>query len=246
MGQKINPKGLRIGIITTWDSKWFANKHLYRKLLHEDIAVRAFIKDHFKEGHISKVEILRNAGNTQLVIHTSRPGMIIGRQGEGIEEFQKVLEAKFKPARFNITVKEIKTPDLDAYLVAENISQQVAKRISYRRAAKTAVQRAMEAGAKGIKILAAGRLNGVEIARDETFTEGKIPLHTFRANIDYAVYHCRTTYGIIGIKIWIYKGDIFTKVSEMMAAEAAQKIADKDEEKKFLPRNPRFPRPRQF
>ncbi|MDP2624596.1 MAG: 30S ribosomal protein S3 [Candidatus Peregrinibacteria bacterium] len=215
MGQKANPKGLRIGIIRTWDSKWFADKHQYRNLLHEDIQVREFIYKHFTEGYISKVEILRDANVTRLVLYTSRPGMVIGRQGEGIEKFQALLESKFRPKKFNLTVKEIKSPDTDAYLVAENIARQLARRISYRRAVKTAIQRAMENGAQGIKIGLKGRLNGVEIARSETSTEGKIPLHTFRANIDYGYVPAKTTYGIIGIKAWIYKGDMFNRISEM-------------------------------
>lgn len=217
MGQKVNPKGLRVGIIRTWDSKWFANKQQYKKLLAEDIAVRKFVRKHFTEGYISRVEILRDANTTHLVIYTSRPGMIIGRQGEGIEKFQEVLEKQFRPKKFNVTVKEVKNPDTDAYLVAENIARQIVKRVAYRRAIKTALQRAMENGAKGIKIGAKGRLNGVEIARADMFTEGKIPLHTLRANIDYAYVPAFTTYGAIGIKVWIYKGEVFSSVSEMVA-----------------------------
>ncbi len=217
MGQKVNPKSLRIGIIQSWDSNWFAGKHKYRKLLHQDLHIRKFIKTYFKEGHISKVEILRDANNTSLILHTSRPGAIIGRQGEGIEKFQKGLETKFRPQRFNVTVKEVKTPDLDAYLVAENIARQLTRRVSYRRAIKSAIQRSREAGAQGIKVGIKGRLNGVEIARAETFTEGKIPLHTLRANIDYGFFPAWTTYGIIGVKVWIYKGEVFNKVSEMVS-----------------------------
>lgn len=225
MGQKANPKGLRIGIIRTWDSKWFAGKHQYKKLLQEDIRIRRFVKKHFTEGYISRIEILRDSNMIHLIIHTSRPGMIIGRQGEGIEKFQKVLEKEFSSKRFNITVKEIKNPDIDAFLVAENISRQIVKRVSHRRAIKTALQRAMENGAKGIKVHAKGRLNGVEIARSETFTEGKIPLHTLRANIDYSYVPAFTTYGAIGIKVWIYKGEIFHNMAEMMADSQKEKMA---------------------
>ncbi len=217
MGQKVNPKSLRIGIINTWESNWFAGKHQYKKLLHEDLQIRKFIKTYFKEGHISKVEILRDANNTNLIIHTSRPGAVIGRQGEGIEKFQETLQKKFRPKRFSVTVKEIKNPDIDSYIVAENIARQVTRRVSYRRAIKSAIQRAREAGAKGVKVGIKGRLNGVEIARAETFTEGKIPLHTLRANIDYAFYPAWTTYGTIGIKVWIYKGEVFNKLSEMVS-----------------------------
>ncbi len=222
MGQKVNPKGLRLGIIRTWDSKWFANKHQYKKLLHDDIRVREFVRKHFTEGHISLLEILRDANTVTLVIHTSRPGVIIGRQGEGIEKFQEILEKKFRPERFTITVKEIKNPDMDAYLVAENVAQQVTRRVAYRRAVKTAIQRTMEAGAKGVKVGVKGRLNGLEIARGETFTEGKIPLHTLRANIDYAYIPAWTSYGIIGVKVWIYKGEIFNRVSDMVKAERSE------------------------
>jgi small subunit ribosomal protein S3 len=217
MGQKVNPNGIRIGIIRTWDSKWFANKDQYKKLLHLDINIRKFVKEYFKEGHISRVEVLRDANTMKLIIHTSRPGNIIGRQGEGIEKFQEVLGKKFRQQKFNVTVKEIKNPDMDSYLVAENIARQVTRRVSYRRAIRTALQRAIEGGAQGIKVGVKGRLNGVEIARSETFTEGKIPLHTLRADIDYAAYPAWTTYGIIGIKVWIYKGEVFNRVSEMVA-----------------------------
>lgn len=217
MGQKVNPKGLRIGIIRSWDSNWFAGKHQYKKLLQQDLEVRKFTRNYFKEGFIAKIEILRDANRTSLIIHTSRPGVIIGRQGEGIEQFQEALNKNFRSQQFNVTVKEIKNPDLDAYIAAENIGKQITRRVSYRRAVKTAVQRAMESGAKGIKVIVKGRLNGVEIARCETFTDGKIPLHTFRANIDYAYYGAQTTYGVIGVKVWIYKGEVFSKLSEIMA-----------------------------
>lgn len=216
MGQKVNPKGLRIGIIHSWDSNWFANKKQYKGLLHEDIQIREFVTEYYKDGFIGKVEILRDANNTQLIIYTSRPGVIIGRQGEGIEDFEKQLEKKFKGKNFTVNVKEIKKADTNAAIVAENIGKQITRRVSYRRAIKTAIQRAMENGAKGIKVQVKGRLNGVEIARSETFTEGKIPLHTFRANIDFALYGTPTTYGIIGIKVWIYKGEVFNRVSEMI------------------------------
>src|SRR3990167_1950691 len=220
MGQKVNPKGLRLGIIRTWDSNWFAPKAQYKRLLHEDIQIRDFDRKHFKEGYIAKIEILRDANRTTLIIHTSRPGTVIGRQGEGIEKFQEILEGMFRQQKFSISVKEIKNPDLDAYIVAESITKQIARRVSYRRAVKTAIQRGMENGAKGIKIGVKGRLNGVEIARAETTSEGKIPLHTLRANVDYAYVPAQTTYGVIGVKVWIYKGEVFNKLSDMMAANA--------------------------
>jgi len=217
MGQKVNPNGLRVGIIRSWDSKWFANKKQYRTNLHQDVLIRRFIKEYFKEGYIARVEIQRDANRTTLVIHTSRPGVIIGRQGEGIEKFEKTLGKKFGPTRFSVNVKEVKNPDVDSVLVAENIARQITRRVSYRRAVKTAIQRAMENGAKGIKVTVKGRLNGVEISRTESFSEGKIPLHTLRADIEFAHHGAWTTYGIIGVRVWIYKGEVFERVSELVA-----------------------------
>lgn len=208
MGQKVNPIGLRIGINKTWDSTWFADKRSYSKILHKDLALRKFLLDKLKEASVSKIEILRNANIATLNIHTSRPGIIIGGQGAAIESLRKELEAKFRE-KFNINIKEIKKPYLDAVIVAEMVGKQIEKRIPYRRVAKMTIERAMEAGARGIKINAAGRLNGVEIARSEFFTAGKIPLQTFRSNIDYAYFRAVTTYGTIGVKVWIYLGEIF-------------------------------------
>ncbi len=210
MGQKINPKVIRLGITRDWDSKWYASKGQYTELLHQDLEIEKTIKAKLTEGGISKIEILRTQGKVIINIHTSRPGVIIGRGGTIIEDLKAMLEKKFKTT-FAVNIKEIKKPALDAATVGESVAQQVAKRISYRRACKMSLEKAMEAGAKGAKIRVSGRLNGVEIAREEFFSLGKIPLHTFRADIDYASATAKTTYGAIGIKVWIYKGDVFKK-----------------------------------
>lgn len=210
MGQKVNPKILRIGIIKDWDNKWYAGKRNYSKLLLQDIEIKKIIHEKLADASVSKIEIQRTANKVIINIHSAKPGLIIGRQGAGIESLKEDLERKFRE-EFSISIKEISKPTLDAYLLADSIAKQVEKRISYRRAAKMAVDKAIESGAQGVKIFAAGRLNGVEIARSEFFTKGKIPLHTLRADIDYAVIHARTAYGTIGIKVWIYKGDVFKK-----------------------------------
>lgn len=210
MGQKVNPKGLRIGINKTWDSMWYADKKNYKKFLHEDFAIRKFLKKLLKESSLSKIEILRSAKQITLNLYTGKPGLIIGRQGEGIEKLKEKLNKELGQ-NFIINIKEIKSPDLDAVLVADSIARQVERRIPYRRASKAAIQKAMELGAKGVKIFITGRLNGVEIARSEYFKEGNIPLHTLRSDIDYATSTSHTTYGAIGIKVWIYKGLVFQK-----------------------------------
>lgn len=222
MGQKVNPKGIRIGITRTWDSNWFAKKGNYAKLFHEDIQLEDAIRDHLQVEGIAKMEIMRNQGKVLVNIYTSKPGMIIGRGGEVIEELKAKLKKQFN-TNFTINIKEVKKPMLEAEIVAENLAKQVERRVSYRRAAKMAVQKIMEAGASGVKIYLGGRLNGVEIARGEFFTEGKIPLHTFRADIDYASRPASTTYGQIGIKVWIYKGDIF---KEDLNKKLQQQIED--------------------
>ncbi|OIP81638.1 30S ribosomal protein S3 [Candidatus Peregrinibacteria bacterium CG22_combo_CG10-13_8_21_14_all_44_10] len=226
MGQKVNPKIQRIGIIRGWDSSWYAGKGKYTQLFHEDIKVRKYILDSLKDCGISRVQILRNANETTINIYSAKPGVIIGRQGEDIDKLRGELENKFGN-RFQINVSEIQAPDLDATLVAQSITKQIERRISYRRAAKMAIQRAMEGGAQGIKILAGGRLNGVEISRREFFSEGKIPLHTFRADIDYGTATARTTYGAIGLKVWIYKGEIFKKDLERTVNPHSKALVDK-------------------
>lgn len=208
MGQKVNPTGLRIGINQTWKSQWFTNPKKYSQVLHEDLKIIRFIEKKFPNGGIAEVKIERN--NTQITINisSSKPGVIIGGQGKSIDALKVELERQFKH-QFNINVLEIKKPALNAKLVADNVSKQIEQRVSYRRAVKMAMNKAMENGAIGVKIKVAGRLNGVEIARSEFYSKGKIPLHTLRADIDYAFIPARTTYGTIGVKVWIYKGDVF-------------------------------------
>ncbi|MBT4384788.1 30S ribosomal protein S3 [Candidatus Peregrinibacteria bacterium] len=210
MGSKVNPVGMRTGIIKTWDSSWYAGKRTYAKVLKEDIAIRKFIMVKLNDTGIAKLELERNAKDITINIHSSKPGVIIGRQGAGVEGLKAELEKKFGH-KFTLNVKEVKKPELVASLVAENIAMQIERRVSYRRAAKMAVQKAMDAGAKGIKIRVGGRLNGVEIARSEFYSEGQIPLHTFRADIDYAGHPARTTYGIIGVKVWVNRGMVYNK-----------------------------------
>lgn len=208
MGSKVHPIGLRIGINRTWDSKWFATKRSYAKILHADLKIRQVIFDKLKEAGVSQIEILRNANQVTINIHTSRPGIVIGSQGAAIEALRRDLESKFHE-KFNLNIKEIKKPYQDAAILAELVGKQVEKRIPYRRACKMSIERSMESGAKGVKINVAGRLNGVEIARSEFFAAGKIPLQTLRSDIDYAYFRAITTYGTIGVKVWIYKGEIF-------------------------------------
>ena len=218
MGQKVNPNILRIGVIKSWDSKWFADKKNYGKLLLQDLEIRKIIEDKLKDASISKIEIQRTANRVVIYIHSAKPGLIIGRQGAGIETLKEELEKKFHE-EFSLSIKEISKPTLDAKLLADSISQQIEKRISYRRAAKMAIDKAMESGAQGIKIFLSGRLNGVEISRAEFFSKGKIPLHTLRADIDYALVHAKTTFGTIGVKVWIYKGDVFKKKNQFDTIE---------------------------
>lgn len=219
MGQKVHPKVFRIGITRDWDSKWYANKNSYAKLFHQDLSIDKAIKKNLQAEGVSRIEILRTQGKVIVNIHTSKPGLIIGRGGEIIEKLKEKLASEFKET-FAINIKEIKKPMLDAAIVAENLAHQIQKRISYRRAAKMALEKIMEAGAIGAKVYMGGRLNGVEISRNEFFSQGKIPLHTLRADIDYASNAAYTTYGKIGIKIWIYKGEIFKR--DLMARMAEQ------------------------
>ena len=210
MGQKVNPIGLRLGITRGWDSIWFAKKKEYGKLLIEDYKIREFIKKNIVNSGISQVIIERTSKKCIISIYTSRPGFVIGKKGSDIEKIKKNL-SKISSTEVSLNIKEVKKPELNSYLVAENIAQQLVKRIAYRRAMKRAMQSALRLGAKGIRVCIAGRLGGNEIARTEWLREGSVPLHTFRADVDYAEAEALTTYGIIGIKVWIYKGEIFSK-----------------------------------
>ena len=210
MGQKVNPIGLRLGINRTWDSIWFAKKNTFGKLLIEDYKIRDYIKKNIINSGVSQVIIERKAKKCIISIYTSRPGFVIGKKGSDIDKIKKNL-SKISSSDVSLNIKEVKKPELNSYLVAENIAQQLVKRISYRRAMKRAMQSTLRLGARGIRVCISGRLGGNEIARTEWLREGSVPLHTFRANVDYAEAEALTTYGIIGIKVWIYKGEVFLK-----------------------------------
>jgi small subunit ribosomal protein S3 len=209
MGQKVNPIGLRLGINRGWDSIWFAKKREYGKLLMEDYKIRDYIKNNVVNSGVSQVIIERTAKKCIISIYTSRPGFVIGKKGSDVEKIKKNL-SKITSSDISLNIKEVKKPELNAYLVAENIAQQLVKRIAYRKTMKRAIQSALRLGAKGIRVCLAGRLAGNEIARTEWLREGSVPLHTFRADVDYAEAEALTTYGIIGVKVWIYKGKILS------------------------------------
>lgn len=206
MGQKIHPIGFRIGVIRDWDSKWYADKE-FPALLLEDAEIRKLVKKKLYQTGISRTEIERQANKVRVTLHTARPGIIIGRGGKGVDEFREDLE-RITKKQVHVSVQEVRQPEIDAQLVAESIAQQIEKRISYKRAMKQSVTRGMRFGAKGIRVRVAGRLGGAEMARVDTDKQGKVPLHTLRADIDYGFAEAKTTYGHIGIKVWIYKGDI--------------------------------------
>jgi len=210
MGQKVNPIGIRLGITRTWDSIWFAKKKEYGKLLIEDYKIRNYIKKNIVNSGVSEVKIERAAKKCIVSIYTSRPGFVIGKKGSDVDKIKKNL-SKISSSEVSLNIKEVKKPELNAFLVAENIAQQLVKRIAFRRAMKRAMQSALRLGAQGIRVCVSGRLAGNEIARTEWLREGSVPLHTFRANVDYAEAEALTTYGIIGVKVWIYKGEILTK-----------------------------------
>ncbi len=216
MGQKVNPHGIRLGIVKTWDAKWYADKD-YAANLHEDIKIRAYLKDSLKIAGVSKIETERSKNRLKLTIHTAKPGMVIGRGGSGIEQIKEGLK-NYTTKHVDINIAEIKQPDMDATLVAENIAAQLERRIAFRRAMKQAVSRTMRMGAKGIKIKVGGRLGGAEIARTESYREGSIPLHTLRADIDYGTAEAHTTYGRIGVKVWIFKGEVLPERKQPVAA----------------------------
>ena len=211
MGQKVNPIGFRVGIYKEWNSRWYGEKD-YAKFLHEDLKVRKFIKEKLKHAGISKIGIERTASNTRVIIHTAKPGIVIGKRGSEIDILKKDV-GRFAGKDIDIDIQEIRRPDTDAQLVAENVALQLERRVAFRRAMKKAVTTAMKLGAKGIKIMCAGRLGGAEIARTEWYRDGRVPLHTLRADIDYGFTEAMTTYGIIGVKAWIFKGEIMPESS---------------------------------
>ena len=209
MGQKVNPNGMRLGINKTWSSRWFSKSN-YAKLLHEDLSIKKYVEEKLKSASISKITIERAAKKLRLTIYSSRPGIIIGKKGADIENLKNMLTKMSKLEVF-LDIKEVRKPEVEAKLVADNIASQLEKRISFRRAMKKAVQSSMRLGAKGVKVVCSGRLGGAEIARTEKYAEGSVPLHTLRSDIDYAQAEAETTYGICGIKVWINKGDILAK-----------------------------------
>ena len=213
MGQKVCPVGLRLGITKTWDSKWFAEKKKYTDLLHEDLKIRNLIKKEFYQAAISKIELERAASErVRIIINSARPGMIIGRKGQEIESLRQRL-SKMTGKDIYLDIREVKRPEIDSQLVAENIALQMERRVAYRRAMKRGIASALRLGALGIKVMVSGRLGGAEIARQEWYREGRVPLATLRADIDYGFAQAKTTYGIIGIKVWIFKGEVFDLVS---------------------------------
>lgn len=217
MGQKVNPVGLRIGIIRDWESKWYAGKD-FGTLLLEDIKIRDYLKKKLKDAAVSHIEIERAANRINVTIHTAKPGMVIGKGGSEVEVIRNQV-AKMTNKKVHINIAEIKNPDLDAILVAESIAQQLERRVSFRRAMKQAIQRSMRAGAKGIKTVVSGRLGGAEIARSEGYSEGTVPLHTLRADIDYGTAEAHTTYGRIGVKVWIYRGEVLPTAKKKSESE---------------------------
>lgn len=210
MGQKVHPNGLRIGINKDWQSKWYAPKKDFAKNLLKDIKIREFLEKELKNASISKIEIHRNEKRTEVLLFTSKPGLIIGRGGEEIERLKKAV-SKIADEAVQISVTEVKNPNIDAKIVADSIARQLEGRASFRRVLKKSMEFAMRGGAKGIKTLVSGRLNGVEMARSEGYTEGNVPLHTLRADVDYAAAEAHTIYGVLGVKVWIYKGEILDK-----------------------------------
>jgi small subunit ribosomal protein S3 len=210
VGQKVNPIGLRVGVIRTWDSRWYAKGPTYAENLHEDFKLREYLKEKLKHAGVARIEMERAAKKVKVIISTARPGVVIGKKGAGIDQLKADVQ-RLTPNEVFINIQEVRKPDVDAQLVAENIAVQLEKRISWRRALKKAMAAAIRGGVRGIKVQVAGRLDGAEIARTEWYTEKSVPLHTLRADIDYGVARSLTAYGIIGVKVWIYKGDVLSQ-----------------------------------
>ena len=213
MGQKVNPIGIRLGIVKDWTSTWYADSKDYADFLNNDLEVRAFLKKKLAAASVSRIQIARPAKNAHITIHTARPGVVIGKKGEEIDKLRAEVSHRMG-IPVHISIEEIRKPELDAQLVAEGIAQQLERRIMFRRAMKRAVQSTMRAGADGVRVNIAGRLNGAEIARSEWYREGRVPLHTLRADIDYGFAEARTTYGVLGVKVWIFRGEVFEGMPE--------------------------------
>ncbi len=224
MGQKVHPTGIRLGIVKGWTSKWYADGQDYAENLNTDLRVRDFLKRKLSNASVSRIQIDRPARNARIVIHTARPGMVIGKKGEDIEALGKEVSAMMG-IPVHLAIEEIRKPELDATLVAESVAQQLERRIMFRRAMKRAVANAIRLGAQGIRINVAGRLNGAEIARSEWYREGRVPLHTLRADIDYGLAEARTTYGVLGVKVWIFKGEVLPEAEEPAEASTPDRAA---------------------
>ncbi|AWX98856.1 30S ribosomal protein S3 [Marinomonas primoryensis] len=226
MGQKVHPTGIRLGIVKDHTSTWYANNQNYSKLLLNDLQVREYLEKKLVQASVSRIEIQRPAQTARITIHTARPGIVIGKKGEDVEKLRNAV-SEMMGVPVHINIEEIRKPEMDAKLVAANIASQLERRVMFRRAMKRAVQNAMRAGAKGIKVQVSGRLGGAEIARAEWYREGRVPLHTLRADIDYSPYEALTTYGIIGVKVWIFKGEILGGIEQVRADKSAQKKKSK-------------------
>ncbi len=229
MGQKVHPTGIRLGYTKEWNSVWYADKRSYADMLNTDLKVRDYLHKKLEKASVSRIKIERPANNARIIIHTARPGIVIGKKGGDIEVLRKEL-GNMMGVPVHINIEEIRKPELDAQLVADGVAQQLEKRIMFRRAMKRAVQNALKAGAKGIKVSVSGRVGGAEIARTEYYREGRVPLHTFRADVDYATSEAMTTYGIIGVKVWIFKGE--ADVGLKSKADQAAQVSGRQPEKK--------------
>ncbi len=247
MGQKINPIGFRLAVNRNWNSRWYASSRQFAGMLAEDIKVRDFLKKKLAHASVGRVLIERPAKDARITIFSARPGVVIGKKGEEIEALKAELRRLMGVQQVHVNIEEIRKPEIDAQLIADSIAQQLEKRIMFRRAMKRAMQNAMRLGAQGIKIMSAGRLNGIEIARTEWYREGRVPLHTLRADIDYGTGEAKTTYGVIGIKVWVYKGEVMSKAEALAAlpgAAAAAAPAAAPTEAPMEPRKAKKPAPR--
>ncbi len=223
MGRKVNPIGFRLGISSDWESKWYAEKS-YTELLHEDLAIRKLIMDELTRAGIARIEIERAVNKVDVTMFTAKPGIVIGKQGSNVERLRTLLEKKVGK-KVNVRIEEIKVPETNARLIAESIAEQIQRRVAYRRAMKHAIQQAMRRGAKGVKVRMSGRLGGAEMSRTVTEMEGRVPLHTLRANIEFSTVHAHTTYGRIGVKVWVYKGDVIPQKGEVTEASLSADLA---------------------
>jgi len=237
MGQKIHPTGFRLAVNRNWASRWYANNKNFPTMLLEDIAVRDFLKEKLAHAAVSRVVIERPAKNARITVFSARPGVVIGKKGEDIESLKAELQ-KMLRVPVHVNIEEVRKPELDAQLIADSIAQQLQKRIMFRRAMKRAITNAMRLGAQGIKIMSAGRLNGIEIARTEWYREGRVPLHTLRADIDYGFAEAKTTYGVIGIKVWVFKGEVLGKNEQPALAATAAPVATPEQPPARKPRKP--------